>query len=95
VLSITAETLARQGNLVFVLAYLSMCLSSLGPGDLTEVYFVQGSKLSKLDQQAQITAVRTLSADIMGFCGPSYYSRGSTFSMNYDGQPFRVELGSL
>jgi hypothetical protein len=61
----------------------------------SEVYFVQGSKLYKLDQQAQITAVRTLSADIMSFCGPSYYSRGSIFSTNYDGQPFRVEIGSL
>jgi hypothetical protein len=56
---------------------------------------VQGSKLYKLDQQAQITAVRTLSADILSICGPSYYSRGSIFSTNYEGQPFRVEIGSL
>jgi hypothetical protein len=63
--------------------------------DSSEVYFVLSNKLYSLDQDYQITQVCILSANIESKYGPSHYSRGSIYSTNYHGLPFKLEVGVL
>jgi hypothetical protein len=58
----------------------------------SEVYFVLSSKLYRLTQDNRITQVSTLSANIQSYWGPSYYSRGSIYSTNNGGKPFKVDV---
>jgi hypothetical protein len=43
----------------------------------------------------QLQVVRTVSENLMSYCGPSYFSRGFVYCSSIIGAPRRVEIGSL
>jgi hypothetical protein len=62
----------------------------------TQIWFVMKKTLySFVPHTLQVEQVKTLSADISSFRGPSYFSSGTLYCSNYQGPPLSLEIGSL